>query len=76
MKTPRNALNREAHELLDAARAGKEVPVWQIAAALELTGDLDEGDSSVQSWVSAGCWERVGAPLMARAGVWDGLLSC
>lgn len=30
----------EAHAILDAARAGADVPVWRIVEALVATGDV------------------------------------
>lgn len=64
----------EAHEFLDAARAGVELSKAGITEALIATGDLDADGAFVHIHSPSGTWERPAmAAHFAPAGVWDGL---
>lgn len=65
---------QEAHEFLDAARAGAEASQDEITEALIATGDLDEDGMFVHVHSPSGTWERERmAAHFAPAGFWDGL---
>lgn len=67
-------MNRaEANRILDRARAGENVPTWQITEALCATGDLDGMGDSIQVVRPAGTWERKNASQLAPARWTDGL---
>lgn len=63
-----------ANDILDAARNGADVPLWQITKALVVTGDL-EPDYTSQTVAPVGSWERRDCKRMAHATPFDGLLA-
>ena len=64
--------NTEAHTLLDRVRSGIDVPKPQIIEALIATGDMSEDAPALRVHTPAGEWST---GLVARAGVFDGLLA-
>lgn len=53
----------EAHELLNAAKAGAEYTETEITEALMATGDVDASEYPVIHHKAVGCWERKNAGL-------------
>ena len=65
----------QAHKLLDGLKNGVHAPDWKINAALIETGDLSWSEGAYQVSRKAGTWERKQSRVIARAGVFDGLLA-
>lgn len=62
----------QARYVLDAVRAGADIPEETISEALRVTGDLandqdEPSDFSIQVRRPAGTWERTSAPQLLRA---------
>lgn len=70
--TYRTACRVQAHELLDRAKAGEDVPTGHIRLALYDTGDLD--DDTVHLHTPVGAWEQSGVAGLAPANPFDGLV--
>lgn len=73
----------QAHELLNAARAGCNVSPRDITEALRATGDICQGwrgnddeaddDPSFHVWTPVGAWEKRSKNVLAPAHPFDGI---